>query len=104
MKTDHSSAGPSRAGAQPLFLRIPEVVRITGLSRSSIYVMIAKRSFPKPCRISTRAVGWLYADLELWRARCKSLEAAPLDNGPAAESKRDRARRQSRQRVSTARS
>lgn len=40
------------------FLRLPAVEDLTGLKRSSIYLKIKDGTFPKPSRISARAVGW----------------------------------------------
>ena len=39
-------------------LRRPEVESRTGLSRSTIYAMMAEDRFPKPKRLGKRAVGW----------------------------------------------
>ena len=39
-------------------LRRPEVESLTGLSRSTIYAMMAEGAFPKPVRLGKRAVGW----------------------------------------------
>lgn len=47
-------------------LRLPLVKEITGLSRSSIYAMIAKGQFPKPLPLGTRAVGWLEEEIKSW--------------------------------------
>jgi prophage regulatory protein len=47
-------------------LRLPEVIKITGLSRSSIYAMIEKEQFPKQVSLGLRAVGWRYTDIEDW--------------------------------------
>ena len=38
--------------------RRPAVEEITGLSRSSIYDLMSKGHFPKPIKISARAVAW----------------------------------------------
>ena len=46
--------------------RRPEVERITGLSRSTLYAMIAEDEFPKPIRLGKRAVGWREADIAAW--------------------------------------
>jgi len=40
------------------FLRLPAIKMSTGLSRSSIYLRIAQRVFPKPVSLGGRAVGW----------------------------------------------
>ena len=47
-------------------LRIPEVKRYTGLSRSTIYLRIAEGTFPKPISLGGRAVGWLEAEIQQW--------------------------------------
>jgi prophage regulatory protein len=45
-------------------LRLPEVIRRTGLSRSMIYLLQAESKFPRSIAISERAVGWLEADVD----------------------------------------
>ncbi|MBX9715575.1 MAG: AlpA family transcriptional regulator [Burkholderiaceae bacterium] len=50
----------------PLFLRLPTVMRITGLGRSTIYRLIADRRFPSPVRLGPRAVAWRRSDLDRW--------------------------------------
>jgi prophage regulatory protein len=48
------------------FARMAAVVRMTGLSRATIYRMIADNRFPTQVRIGSRAVGWRWSDLEKW--------------------------------------
>ncbi len=50
------------------FLRLPEVMERTGLSRSTIYVRVAAGSFPRPVALGGRAVGWIEAEVEAWVA------------------------------------
>ena len=52
--------------ASPVFLRMPTVIRITGLGRSTIYRMIADQKFPSPVRLGLRAVAWRQSDLDIW--------------------------------------
>jgi len=47
-------------------LRRPDVEAITGLSRSSLYGMMAEGRFPRPVRIGKRAVGWNLSVVEEW--------------------------------------
>lgn len=47
-------------------LRRPEVQTRTGLSRSTIYAMIAEGTFPKPIRLGKRAVGWPESTISDW--------------------------------------
>jgi len=48
------------------FLRLPQVIQRTGISRSAIYKMVTEGLFPKPIRIGTRAVAWVESDVESW--------------------------------------
>ena len=48
------------------FVRLPEVVARTGLSRSTIYVRVAAGRFPQPVPLGSRAVGWIEAELDEW--------------------------------------
>lgn len=50
----------------PVFLRMPMVMRLTGLGRSTIYRLMAVRKFPSPVQLGPRAVAWRRADLERW--------------------------------------
>lgn len=50
----------------PRLLRLPMVIRITGLARSTIYRMIARQQFPGPLRIGQRCVAWRQIDIDEW--------------------------------------
>ncbi|MFH1356625.1 MAG: AlpA family transcriptional regulator [bacterium] len=39
-------------------LRLPDVMAITGLSRSTMYLYVQQGLFPKPVKLGVRAVGW----------------------------------------------
>jgi prophage regulatory protein len=45
-------------------IRLPEVRKRTGLSRSSIYALIKQGKFKAPIHIGSRAVGWLSTDVD----------------------------------------
>ena len=47
-----------------MILRLPDVKRSTGLSRSTIYLRITQGTFPKPVSLGGRAVGWLEAEVQ----------------------------------------
>ena len=49
-----------------VFLRLPGVVRMTGLSRSTLYRLVANKQFPRPVRLGPRAVAWRRTDIEAW--------------------------------------
>jgi prophage regulatory protein len=46
--------------------RLPAVLELTGLGRSTIYRWIADGSFPAPVRLGPRAVAWRWSDLDRW--------------------------------------
>ncbi len=48
--------------------RMNELCQIYGFSRSTIYRLIESGRFPKPIKISARAVGWISTDLDEWLA------------------------------------
>ena len=47
-------------------LRRTEVEHLIGLKRSQLYALMAQGSFPKPVRLSERAVGWRARDVVEW--------------------------------------
>jgi len=53
---------------RPAILRLPEVMRMTGLGRSTIYRLLAAGRFPPPVQLSVRAVGWRRSDVDNWTA------------------------------------
>ena len=48
-------------------LRRKQVEEASGLSRSSIYQMMAEGRFPKPLKVGRRAVRWNEDDLKQWQ-------------------------------------
>ena len=49
-------------------IRLPEVMRITSLSRTQIYRMISTGSFSKQSRISHKVAAWRQSDVAAWVA------------------------------------
>ncbi len=47
-------------------LRLPEVMKLSGLSRSQVYELMGDGHFPKNLRLSKRATGWRASDLAAW--------------------------------------
>ena len=62
----NTPASPTADGTAPTFLRMPMVVRMTGLARSTIYRLIAKNKFPGPVQLGECAVAWRRTDLDRW--------------------------------------
>jgi prophage regulatory protein len=61
-----TSTGQNGGAETPLFLRLPTVVKRTGLGRSTIYRLIAEHQFPPQLRLAGRAVGWRSSDVQRW--------------------------------------
>lgn len=47
-------------------LRLPQVIELTGFSRSSIYSMMQDGDFPLSIKLGKRAVGWKEEDINKW--------------------------------------
>ena len=61
---------------QECILRRAAVQKMTGLSRSTIYAMMAAGSFPKPIPLGLRAVGWAESEINAWLEARKAERAA----------------------------
>ncbi|MGK6308634.1 helix-turn-helix transcriptional regulator [Variovorax sp. DT-64] len=57
--------GPQPVG-DPAFFRMADVIRITALSRATLYRRIAGGKFPPPVHLGGRACGWPRAALQSW--------------------------------------
>ncbi len=49
-------------------MRLPNVMQMTGLARSTIYKLISDERFPPPLKLTQRAVAWRLMDIEQWIA------------------------------------
>ena len=49
-------------------LRMPDVVKAVGVSRSSIYVWTQNGAFPPCLRIGVRAIGWRESEIQKYIA------------------------------------
>jgi prophage regulatory protein len=59
-------------------LRLPEVQARTGLSRSTIYQLVARGLFPKPVHLSERRTGFVADEIEQWiLSRVRDSRAEP---------------------------
>ena len=52
------------------FIKLKDVMMMTGLPRSSVYWAIAKGDFPTQIKVSTRSVVWLADEIEAWMENC----------------------------------
>lgn len=49
-------------------LRRPAVEEVTGLSRTTIYEMMKRGEFPRPIKITSKAVAWPESAITKWLA------------------------------------
>jgi prophage regulatory protein len=62
-----SDAAPRRAPAGDIrVLRLPQVCKVTGLCRSSVYQMETEQRFPRRIKIGARSVGWIESEVQNW--------------------------------------
>jgi prophage regulatory protein len=59
----------------PRLLRMPAVLKLTGLSRTSIYNYMGRGAFPKPRRLSENCIAWREDEVRAW------LDQLPVDDG-----------------------
>ena len=65
------------APAAPAYYRIRDVLRITALSRPTLYRRIAARRFPPPVHLGGRACGWRTTALQAWIADPEGYRVPP---------------------------
>ena len=51
---------------EPIFLRINDVIKLTSISRSSIYRMMSEGDFPVQISVGTRQVRWSRQEVLDW--------------------------------------
>lgn len=47
-------------------IRLPELTRRIGLSKSAIYARIQLGTFPQPLPLGGKATGWLESEIQQW--------------------------------------
>lgn len=64
MNTDDVQTDISQPPASELrILRLPDVIRKTGMSKTAIYTRLRKNEFPEPLKLGPRAVGFVEAEV-----------------------------------------
>ena len=48
------------------FIKLKEVMNITGLARATVYKYIANGKFPKSVSLGDRAVAWIESEVHEW--------------------------------------
>jgi len=47
-------------------IRLPEVLNLTGLSRSAVYQRMAQDRFPRAVQLTWRAIVWRLGEVKAW--------------------------------------
>ncbi|MGH6893819.1 MAG: helix-turn-helix transcriptional regulator [Dongiaceae bacterium] len=80
------------ASVVPAFYRIRDVIRMTALTRTTLYRRILEGRFPPPVHLGGRTCGWSRAALQAWIADPERYHA-PQISGPPARRPRGRPRK-----------
>jgi len=59
-------AMPLSSPVQERFMRLPEVIHVCGLSRSTIYDLISRSAFPAQVSLGSKNVAWLASEISAW--------------------------------------
>lgn len=57
---------PVSAPMTERFLKLPEVLHQCGLSRSTLYDLIARNAFPTQVSLGGKSVAWLQSEISVW--------------------------------------
>jgi prophage regulatory protein len=63
-----TQATPSKSTTPERLLRLPDVTAKVGLGKSSIYEGVRLGTFPRPVKLSRRAVCWPASAIDAWIA------------------------------------
>jgi len=74
----HSPRIQQSAVSRPRSLRLPQVVGMTGLKKTTIYALQKAGQFPHSVPLTTTAVGWLETEVEDWLAKRAAARVNPL--------------------------
>lgn len=68
------------------FMRLTEVMQMTGLRKTTIYQLQSDGDFPQRVQITAHCVGWIESEVQAWlNQRVGSRQAAtPVANRPSA--------------------
>ena len=68
-------------------LRVPEVMKLTGLSRTTLWRRVRTGTFPPPTELGENSIGWPESEIAGWLAerphRTYGVETAPAPEAAA---------------------
>ncbi|MFY3170833.1 helix-turn-helix transcriptional regulator [Achromobacter xylosoxidans] len=64
-----------------LVYRLPDLVRVLNLSKTTIYELMQRKDFPSPVKLTARSVGWRAREVTAWlESRPRSKEWPPVED------------------------
>ncbi|QXI49183.1 AlpA family transcriptional regulator [Pseudomonas anuradhapurensis] len=61
------------------FMRIDEVISVTGLARNTIYRRMREGTFPRQVRLGPNSVAWLQSSISGWMTSVVESSSSPPD-------------------------
>lgn len=58
------------------YIRLPEVIYLTGLSKAQIYALVSQGRFPKQIKLGDRASAWVESQVRSWMVDRAQLSAS----------------------------
>jgi len=68
LRIDGSQVSAAPQPVEAYMMRLPEVLAVTGLSKSTVYSMAKAGTFPNPVKLGARAVAWPSHLVQQWLA------------------------------------
>jgi prophage regulatory protein len=65
-RLNRASTTAAKPAERERFLRLPEVINLTALGKTSLYARIKQGQFPAPVPVGTRRVAWLQSEVSAW--------------------------------------
>lgn len=66
MKNNNEQSSMKNENAVKRFIRVPEVLRRVGFSRTTLYERIKEGSFPDRVKIGLRSVAFVESEIDAW--------------------------------------
>ena len=60
------------------FLRMKQVMELTGLSRTGVYLSVERGEFPQPIKLGCKAIAWVESEVNAWMKDRAENHRAPI--------------------------
>ena len=51
---------------QDRLIRLPEVIQLIGIGKSTVWLWVSQKRFPEPIRLSSRTTVWKLSEINHW--------------------------------------